>query len=152
MKKLFYASSIYLALGLASGLYYREFTKANDYTAADGFTQLSVVHTHLLTLGVMVLLTVLALEKVFTLSNSKTFNWFFWVYNLGLVVSAATLTINGTLHVLGQETSKALTGISGSGHILLTAGLILLFVALGKSINSHDRAVTPADARTGSSL
>lgn len=152
MKKLFYAASIYLALGLAGGLYYREFTRSNDYTAADGFTQLSVVHTHLLTLGVIVLLLVLALEKVFTLSNSKAFTWFFWIYNLGLVISASTMTINGTLHVLGEETSKALTGISGSGHILLTAGLILLFVALGKRINSHQAELTPAGALNDSSL
>ena len=152
MKKLFYASSIYLILGLAAGLFYREFTKSNDYTVADGFTQLSVVHTHVLTLGVMVLLIVIALEKLFTLSNSKAFNWFFWIYNLGLVVSASTMAVNGTLHVLGQETSKALSGISGSGHILLTAGLTLLFVALGKQINSDQAELTPSDAQTDNSL
>src|SRR5690606_7594812 len=68
MRKLFLASFVYLLLGLASGLFYREFTKINDFTAADGFTQLSVVHTHLLTLGVIVLLIVLLLEKTFELS------------------------------------------------------------------------------------
>lgn len=134
MKKLFYAASVYLVLGLASGLFYREFTKANDYTAADGFTQLSVVHTHLLTLGVIVLLVVLALEKVFELSRSALFGWFFWVYNVGLAVSSATMVVNGVLRVLGQSGSAALAGISGSGHIILTAGLILLFVALGKRV------------------
>lgn len=134
MKKLFYAASVYLVLGLASGLFYREFTKANDYTAADGFTQLSVVHTHLLTLGVIVLLVVLVLEKVFELSRSALFGWFFWVYNVGLAVSSATMVVNGVLRVLGQSGSAALAGISGSGHIILTAGLILLFVALGKRV------------------
>jgi len=137
MRKLFSASSAYLALGLASGLFYREFTKANDYTAADGFTQLAVVHTHLLTLGVIVLLIVLVLEKVFTLSRSRAYAWFFWVYNLGLVVTVSTLTVNGTLQVLGMEASKALAGISGSGHILLTAGLILLFTALWRRIRTE---------------
>src|SRR5690554_6335074 len=136
MMKLYYATLTYLVLGLASGLFYREFTKANDYTAADGFTQLSVVHTHVLTLGVIVLLIVLVLEKVFALSQSKAFGWFFWIYNLGLVVSAATMTVNGILHVLGDEPSKALAGISGSGHILLTAGLVLLFVSLGKRLKA----------------
>ena len=158
MKKLFFAASIYLVLGLSAGLYYREFTKANDYTAADGFTQLSVAHTHLLTLGVIVLLIVIALEKVFALTSSKAFSWFFWIYNLGLVVTASTMIINGTLHVLGEEPSKALTGISGSGHILLTAGLILLFVALWNRIQIDTRStksaatLTPADALTDSSL
>lgn len=157
MKKLFFAASIYLVLGLSAGLYYREFTKANDFTAADGFTQLAVAHTHLLTLGVIVLLIVLALEKVFALSNSKAFSWFFWIYNLGLVVTASTMVINGTLRVLDEETSKALAGISGSGHILLTAGFILLFVALWNRVRIEEptgveRPTTPADALTGSSL
>jgi hypothetical protein len=134
MKKLFYAASVYLVLGLASGLFYREFTKANDYTAADGFTQLSVVHTHLLMLGVILLLIVLVLEKVFGLSRSALFGWFFWLYNAGLVISATTMTVNGVLHVLGESSSAVLAGISGAGHIILTAGLILLFIALGKRV------------------
>ncbi|HEY9499010.1 MAG TPA: DUF2871 family protein [Terrimesophilobacter sp.] len=136
MTKLYYTMLGYLVLGLASGLFYREFTKLNDYTAADGFTQLSVVHTHLLTLGVVVLLVVLLLEKVFTLSRSKAFGWFFWIYNLGLVVTASAMTVNGAMHVLGLESSKAIAGISGSGHILLTAGLLLLFFALGTRIKA----------------
>lgn len=140
--KLYYATLAYLALGLASGLFYREFTKTNDFTAADGFTQLSVVHTHLLTLGVIVLLIVLALEKLFGLSQSKAFSWFFWVYNLGLVITAGAMTVNGVLHVLGEESSKALAGISGSGHMLLTAGLVLLFVALGTRLRAS--AAAPA--------
>ncbi len=134
MRKLFLASFVYLLLGLASGLFYREFTKINDFTAADGFTQLSVVHTHLLTLGVIVLLIVLLLEKTFELSKSRAFGWFFWIYNLGLVVTAVGMTVNGTLTVLGIEMSKALAGISGSGHIILTAGLLLLFFALWKRV------------------
>lgn len=136
MRKLFLASFLYLLLGLASGLFYREFTKINGFTAADDFTQLSVVHTHLLTLGVVVLLIVLLLEKAFGLSESRAFAWFFWVYNLGLVVTAAGLTVNGMLTILGIETSKALAGISGSGHMLLTAGLLLLFFALGRRLQA----------------
>jgi nitric oxide reductase large subunit len=142
MKKLYYAALVYLVVGLASGLGYREFTKLNDYTAADGFTQLSVVHTHLLTLGVIVLLIVLVLEKVFELSKSKLFGWFFWLYNIGLVVTAALMTVNGILHVLDLETSKALAGISGSGHIIMSAGLVLLFIALGKRISARPAPVT----------
>lgn len=134
MKKLFYAATVYLVLGLASGLFYREFTKMNDYTADDGFTQLSVVHTHLLTLGVIVLLIVLALEKVFGLSRSPLFGWFFWVYNAGLVISSATMVVNGVLRVLGESSSPAIAGISGTGHMIMTAGLILLFVTLGKRV------------------
>ena len=49
MKRIFVAASVYLVLGLAAGLFYREFTKAQGYMASDGFTQLSVLHTHVLT-------------------------------------------------------------------------------------------------------
>ena len=130
---------MYLATGLGSGLAYREITKAQDF---DGFTQLALVHTHILTLGVMVMLTVLVLEKVFTLSRSKAFSWFFWVYNIGLVITSTTMVINGILQINGDESSKAIAGISGSGHILLTIGLILLMVALGKRVRDERTAVT----------
>ncbi|GAA3748610.1 DUF2871 domain-containing protein [Leifsonia bigeumensis] len=145
MTKLFFATLGYLVLGLASGLFYREFTKLNGYTTADGFTQLSVVHTHVLTLGVIVLLVVLVLEKVFSLSKERAFSWFFWIYNLGLVVTASAMTVNGVLQVLGLEWSKALAGVSGSGHILLSAGLLLLFLALGRRIRAAASA-TAAEA------
>lgn len=59
MKKLFYASFAWMVLGVLGGLFYREFTKLNDFPEGE-FTQLGVVHTHLLTLGFIVLLVVLA--------------------------------------------------------------------------------------------
>src|SRR5690625_6507342 len=75
MKKLFYASFTYMLVGVASGLFYREFTKLNDFPEGQ-FTQLGLAHTHLLTLGFIVLLIVLALEKAFTISSSKKlFDW-----------------------------------------------------------------------------
>lgn len=136
MYKLFYAAFIYMALGVASGLFYREFTKANDFTDAQ-FTQLSVVHTHLLVLGFVVLLIVLILEKLFALSQSKLFAWFFWIYNLGLVLTAAMLTVHGMQQVTGVESSKAIAGIAGTGHMLLAAGMVLLFLALRNRLTAE---------------
>ena len=52
MKSLYWASIFYLVLGLGAGVFYREFTRANDFPAGE-FTQLSVAHTHLLALGFM---------------------------------------------------------------------------------------------------
>ena len=99
MKKLVNAAFIYMVVGVLSGLFYREFTKANDFPEG-GFTQLSVVHTHLLTLGFIVLLVVLALEKVFGISRSpKLFSWFFWLYNAGVVVTSGTMVWHGMLTV-----------------------------------------------------
>jgi cbb3-type cytochrome oxidase subunit 1 len=143
MSKLFYAAFIYMALGVASGLFYREFTKANDFTDAQ-FTQLSVVHTHLLVLGFVVLLIVLILEKLFALSQSKLFAWSFWIYNLGLILTAATLTVHGMQQVTGAESSQAIAGIAGTGHMLLTAGTILLFLALRSRLKAQS---TGAQAR-----
>lgn len=151
MSKLFYAAFAYMALGVASGLFYREFTKANDFTDAQ-FTQLSVVHTHLLVLGFVVLLIVLILEKLFALSQSKLFPWFFWIYNLGLILTAAMLTVHGMQQVTGVETSKAIAGIAGTGHMLLTAGMVLLFLALRsrlKADTAKNVAGSPVTARVG---
>ena len=133
MSKLFYAAFAYMGIGVLSGLFYREFTKANDFPSGE-FTQLGLAHTHLLTLGFIVLLIVLALEKLFQLSQSKLFSWFFWIYNAGVVLTSATLIWHGTLTVLGEESSAMIAGIAGIGHILLTIGMVLLFLALGSRI------------------
>lgn len=134
MKRLLNASFIYLLVGVASGLFYREFTKAIGATDAT-FTQLSVVHTHLLTLGFIVLLIVLVLEKVFTITRSpRLFAWFFWLYNAGLVLTAGMMVWHGILTVLGEESTAMIAGIAGLGHIILTAALIVFFVALRRAV------------------
>lgn len=146
MKKLFYSAFAYMVVGVLSGLFYREFTKGKDFT---GFTQLSVVHTHLLTLGFVVLLIVLILEKLFTLSKSRLFNWFYWTYNAGLVVTAAIMVVHGILQVNGTtDVSAAISGIAGLGHILLSAGMVLLFLAVRTRLLApavkHDAEATVA--------
>lgn len=133
MKKLFYAAFAYMLAGVLSGLFYREFTKANDFPSGE-FTQLGLVHTHLLTLGFIVLLIVLVLEKQFTLSRSKLFGWFFWVYNVGVIITSGMLVWHGSLTVLGQEGNGMISGIAGLGHILLTAGMVLFFLCLRRAL------------------
>lgn len=134
MKRLLNAAFIYMLVGVASGLFYREFTKANDFTEG-AYTQLSVVHTHLLTLGFIVLLIVLALEKVFTITRSpRLFAWFFWLYNAGLILTAGMMVWHGMLTVLGEESTGMIAGIAGLGHILLTAAMIVFFIALRRAV------------------
>jgi len=136
MKKLFYAAFGYLLIGVGSGLFYREFTKANDFPEGAA-TQLGLAHTHLLTLGFIVLLIVLVIEKVFSLSRSpKLFAWFFWLYNAGVVLTSAMLIWHGILTVVGRDAGGMIAGIAGMGHILLTAGLIVFFVALRRAVNA----------------
>ena len=131
MKKLYYAAMMYAVLGLTFGLFFRTYTKAHDFT---GDTELAVMHTHLLALGMIVLLVVLALEKIFTLSATKWFNLFFWHYNAGLLLSATMMLVIGLRQVAGQTSMPMLDGIAGLGHILLTVAIAFLFVALGKRL------------------
>lgn len=134
MKKLLNAAFVYMIAGVLSGLFYREFTKANDFPEG-AYTQLGVVHTHLLTLGFIVLLIVLLIEKAFRISRSpKLFGWFFWLYNAGLVLTAAMMIWHGSLTVLGEKSSAMIAGIAGLGHIFLTAAMIVFFVALRRAV------------------
>lgn len=134
MRKLVNFSFIYMILGVASGLFYREFTKVNDFVEGQ-YTQLSVVHTHLLVLGFIMLLLVLILEKTFALSkNRKLFVWFLGTYNAGVILTAGMQLTHGILTVLGIESSAMISGIAGLGHMSISAGMILLFVMLRRSI------------------
>lgn len=135
---LFRLAALWTAVGLASGLAYRELTRGGGFA---GFTQLSVVHTHTLVLGTVAGLGLLALQRVFLLGRDRRFGWFLWTWTIGLALTAGGLATKGTLQVLGSPNadSPALAGVSGMGHILLTVGFVLLFVVLGRRIR-EDRA------------
>lgn len=137
MKKLYYAAVTYATLGLLAGLFYREYTRAHDF---EGVTQLAVMHTHLLTLGMIVMLVALALEKLFMLSKTKWFNLFYWHYNGGLALMMVMMFIIGIGDVAGQATTPMLAGIAGLGHIIITVGIAFFFVALGKRVNAEKAA------------
>ncbi|MGO3147428.1 MAG: DUF2871 domain-containing protein [Leucobacter sp.] len=151
MKQLLNASFLYMLLGVLAGLFYREFTKAQDFPEGQ-FTQLGLAHTHLLTLGLIVLLIVLALEKVFTISRSrKLFAWFFWLYNAGVIITSGMLIWHGSLTVLGKESSAMISGIAGIGHILITAGMIVFFIALRRAV-VRPAAVLSTDAQSADAI
>lgn len=137
LKKMYYAVVTYVTLGLLSGLFYREFTKMNDFS---GWTQLRGVHTHFLALGVLVFLALMALERLLDLGQLKSFRTFFVVYNIGLLLSGVMMIVKGCLQVLGSgaANSAMLAGFAGLGHMTLTAAFILLLVALKKRIWAVD--------------
>lgn len=137
MKKLYNAALIYLILGLSAGVVYREVTRWLEF---EGTTRLSLLHTHLLTLGVLVFLIVLMLEKQFELSKTKWFNLFYWHYNAGLVLTVSMMVYIGTQQLDGGYTASGMiAGISGLGHMLLAAGFGFLFAALGSRLNATAR-------------
>ncbi len=127
------AASVYLVLGLAGGLFYRELTKSHDYPESS-VSQLGVLHTHLLTLGFLFFLLVLVVDRVFGLGDEKLFQPFFWIYNAGLLLTAGTMAVHGTLTVLGQSSSAAVSGIAGMGHIVVTVALLILMVSLTRIV------------------
>lgn len=136
MNKLVKTSAFYTILGLALGVFYREFTKMNEFT---GSTQLSVTHTHALVLGMLTFLIVLLLEKNFQLSQFKQFDRFYIFYNIGLLITLVMLTFHGVMTVLGNETGPAISGIAGLGHIIMTIGLFFLFQSLSKAVKLIDK-------------
>ena len=113
-----------MIIGLVSGFYYRELTKAHDFT---GDTQLALVHTYVNIRYVYVLI-LLPLEKVFKLSSYYLFNWFFIVYNIGVIITVGMMLTKGTYQVTGKSFSpEAFAGFAGIGHTGMLAGLLLLF-------------------------
>ncbi|AQP54254.1 hypothetical protein CBF34_03640 [Vagococcus penaei] len=131
MQKLVRVSFTYMIIGLLSGIYYREFTKIHDFTDK---TQLSVLHTHILILGMFFFLIVLLLEKNFKLTEQKQYKLFYAIYNSGLGLTILMMLINGTTTVLGKATHPAMAGISGLGHIIMTIGLIYFFIVLKNAV------------------
>lgn len=136
MLRLLYTSFTFAIVGVFSGLFYRELTKAHDVTDRSA-TQLPLVHTHFLVLGFMVLLIVIVLERAFHLSEAapNLNTWFYWTWTIGVLVTGGMMLVKGTMTVLGADASSpALAGVAGLGHLLLTAGIVLLFLALRKGV------------------
>lgn len=130
MKRLYYTSFFYAILGLISGIFYREYTKLNDFT---GNTILKGLHTHILVLGFLFFLVAMILDKLFQIHQSKTFNVWYIIYNVGLIISLAAMTMRGLLQVQGEDLSF-LPHIAGLGHAILGAGIIWLLALLRKHV------------------
>ncbi|MDN5820612.1 MAG: DUF2871 domain-containing protein [Brachybacterium sp.] len=138
MNRLLRTAFAYMVLGLISGLFYREYAKATGTLGVD--SQLSTLHTHFLALGMLVFLIVLALDAVLSLSGRRSFTVFYWTFNIGLLVTVVMQAVRGVLTLDGQgptTTSAAIPGIAGLGHIVLTVGLVALFVALRAAVTER---------------
>lgn len=136
MKKCLKVSLIYAIAALAGGVFYREFTKFNDYMGA---TSLGKVHTHLFMLGMVVFLIAALFAKDNSLEKEKLFKSFMIVYNIGVPLAAVMMAVRGVTQVLGTALSKgadaSISGIAGIAHILTGVGIILFLAALLKCAN-----------------
>lgn len=132
MKKLINTSFVYFILAMIAGVFYREFTKFYNFTEK---TTLSVVHTHLLTLGMFLFLILAALFKDnIKLSDNKKFKRFYIFYNISLPFFAIMFIIRGIFQVLSIELSATInaiiSGFAGISHIFMLISFILLFISL----------------------
>lgn len=136
MRKIAKLSFFYSMLGMFLGVFYREFTKLNNFT---GETVLSGLHTHVLVLGMFFFIIVLILEKLFELTKNKRFNGFFITYNIGLVLTVVMMAVRGYVEVLKLDIStmidSSISGIAGLGHIIMAIAYVLFFLILLNRIN-----------------
>ena len=136
MKRYINTALLYAILAMAGGVFYREFTKFNDFTAK---TTLSVVHTHYFLLGMVFFLLLLLLEKNFSFTGAKT-RRVLTVYHIGLNLTAVMFIVRGVAQVLVPASSLssgmngAISGVAGIGHILLGVSIILLLVQIRRSV------------------
>ncbi len=134
MKKLINVAMIYMIAALVAGVFYREFTKLNQFT---GKTTLSIVHTHLFILGVFIfLILALFIQNNQDILESPLFKKFFIVYNIALPFFVIMLMTRGIIQVLNiplsTSTNAMISGIAGISHILLTISFVLFFMVLRK--------------------
>lgn len=122
-----------MVLGLVSGMFSRYYLEAMHF---DGDSQLDLLHFHILALGMLVSLVWLALDGVYNLSrNKKWFNLAFWHYNSGVILTLLSMVLIGVHQATGATSVPSmLTGISGLGHVVLTAGLCMFFYVLFKAL------------------
>lgn len=136
MKRYMNLALLYAVLAMVGGVFYREFTKFNDFAAK---TTLGVVHTHYFLLGMVFFLLLLLLEKSFSITGAKT-DRILAAYQVGLNLTEVMLVVRGVTQVLGTELSSgmsaAISGIAGIGHILLGVSLVMLLVQIKRSVSA----------------
>lgn len=129
------ASIVYFLLAMIGGVFYREFTKWNGYTAP---TTLGVLHVHLLVLGTVVFLLIAVIAKITDLENNSLFKKFFVTYNIVLPVMVLMLLARGIVQVLDIEIGKMgngmLSGFAGLSHISIMIAFIFLLLVIKKEM------------------
>ena len=134
MKRYMNTALLYAILAMAGGVFYREFTKFNGFTAR---TTLSVVHTHYFLLGLVFFLLLVVMEKNLSFTGAKT-GRVLMIYHIGLNLTAVMLAVRGVTQVLRLTLSSgmdaAISGIAGIGHILLGVSLVLLLLQINRGV------------------
>ena len=136
MRKFVKLSFIYLCIGLALGVFYREFSKA--FGVVNTYTPLGLGHPHMLVLGCLVVLIIGLVATRLNKEEDKLFKISLIGYQVGVCFTSLMLVIRGIFDVLNKGNgfvissglNGALSGISGLAHIILGVFIILIFVSL----------------------
>lgn len=137
MRKHIKIALIYAILAMIGGVFFREFTKAFDFTGA---TALGKLHTHLFILGMVMFFIVDLFDDKLNLSQSKLYKPFMIVYNIGVGLMCVMLTVRGVTQVVGAQVSDgAIAGVAGISHIVVAAGMILFFIMLLKLTKKQEQ-------------
>ena len=138
MKRYMNIALVYAVLAMVGGVFYREFTKFNGFTAK---TTLGVVHTHYFLMGMVFFLLLLLLENNFSFTGKKT-GRILVAYHIGLNLTAVMFVVRGITQVLGTSLSSgmsaAISGVAWIGHILLGVSLVLLLVQIKRSVSATE--------------
>ena len=141
MKKLINRAFLYTLLGLAAGVFYREFTKYHGFA---GRSTLAFLHPHLLGLGALLLMVVALFARQTPLLQEKHCSRFLLLHSIGLPLTALMMLARGILQVLGSPLSRgldaAISGVAGLGHVILGASLVFLFLALKAALKGEAAA------------
>ena len=139
MKKLWNTAFIYFWLAMAGGVFYREFTKFNNYS---GKTVLGLLHVHLLVLGTLLFLIIASILPDSSPSGIQRFPEILILYNIALPFMAITMLMRGILEVKGTALSSAqngmISGFAGISHILMLISLVMLLLSLKKELLKNE--------------
>ncbi|PCS01526.1 DUF2871 domain-containing protein [Lactococcus fujiensis] len=135
MKKVMNTSIIYFIIAMASGVFYRDFTKFNNF---NGQTVLAVLHTHLLVLGTAVFLFIALLYKMTDLEHNRLYKYFYPIYNISFGLMIIMMTVRGVLQVKAVELSHGMdamiSGMAGLSHIGIMIAVLLLLFGIKKEL------------------
>lgn len=138
MKKYLKIATFFAALGIAGGVFYREYSKFKGVD--NGFNILGLVHPHFLVLGVIMVL-VLGLVICYMKPQSKLLKPGLICYCTGTAGAGIMLFIRGIIdiqtkvseYILSKGLHYAVSGISGMFHIAFGVGFVLILIALLKA-------------------
>lgn len=134
LKSLYDMSLTFLIMGFAGGVFYREFTKYNSFTADN---HLAKVHVHTIVLGFVVIMLLFLIIRTQGAVTKDILNPF-KIYIAGLVLTVCNMMVYGIYDVLGEGKDlisiPMLAGFAGIGHILLSVGLVWVLLKIKRDL------------------